>query len=73
LSGGDIGLSVQLKEWVRIEEAQQVVELFRRAEPVEEFLEDIANKKEPVTRFNMPAKGMDVGVGFVDPRPPQHQ
>ncbi len=37
-SSGDIGLSIQLKKWVWIENGQQAVELFRRTESVEEFL-----------------------------------
>lgn len=44
-----IGFSVQFKERVRIEEGEQTVELFLRAESVEEFLEDITDQKEPVT------------------------
>lgn len=46
--GGDIGLSIQLKQRIRIEEAQQAVELFRRAESIEKFLEDIADQKESI-------------------------
>lgn len=64
---GNIGLSIQLKKWVWIEEGQQAVELFRRAESVEEFLQDIADQKEPIAGFKMPPKGTDVGIVFIDP------
>jgi len=47
-SGSDVGLPVRFKERERIEKAQQPVELFRRAESVEQFLEDRAGQKEPV-------------------------
>jgi hypothetical protein len=48
-SRGRIGFSVQLKEGVRVQESEQAVELFCRTESVEEFLENIADQKEPVT------------------------
>lgn len=48
-SRGRIGFSVQLKKGVRVQECEQAVELFRRAESVEEFLENITDQKEPVT------------------------
>jgi hypothetical protein len=38
-----IGLSVQLKKRKWVEEGEQVVELLRGPEAVEEFLEDISN------------------------------
>lgn len=48
-SRGHIGFSVQFKEGVRVQESEQAVELFRRMEPVEKFLENIADQKESVT------------------------
>lgn len=47
--GGDVGLPVQFKERERIEKTQQPVELFRRAESVEQFLEDRADQKKSGT------------------------
>ena len=44
-----IGFSVQFKEGTRVQESEQAVELFRRTESVEKFLENIADQKESVT------------------------
>jgi hypothetical protein len=72
-SGGNIGLSIQFKERVRVEESQQAVELFRGPQPIEEFLKNIADQKVSVAGFKVPAKRTDVGIVFIDPRPSQHQ
>jgi hypothetical protein len=72
-SGGDIGLPIQFKKRVWVQESQQAVELFRGPQPVEEFLKNIADQKMPVAGFKVPAKRTDVGIVFIDPRPSQHQ
>jgi len=47
-SSGGIGLSFQLKQRVGVQESQQPVELFRRPETIEKFLEDVADQEQPI-------------------------
>lgn len=50
-----------------------MVELSGGAEPVEEFLKNVADEKESIAEIKMPAKGSYMGVVFINPRPLQHQ
>jgi hypothetical protein len=67
-----IGRTSQFKQRVWIEEGQEMVELLRRTESIEKFLQNITDQKQSIPGFNMPPKGSDERVVLIDSRPPQN-
>ena len=69
--GRYIGPSVDLKKRERIKKEKQAINLLGRSEAVQEFLENIADQEQPVSRLHVPLKSPDMGVMLTNMGPPQ--
>lgn len=68
-----VGRAIKIKEREWVKKLYQSIELFVGPKPVQEFLEDIAEKKYAMIRFEVSAKRVDVNIRIIDPWPPEHE
>ena len=47
-----------------------MIELLCGTESIEKFLQNITNQKQPISGFNVPPKGSNERVIFLEPRTP---
>lgn len=60
LGGGDVSGAVQFQERKGFKELYESIALFVGSKPVQELLKNVADQENPVVRFEVCAKGVDV-------------
>ena len=60
LGGGDVSGAVQFQERKGFKKLCEPVTLFVGSKPVQKLLKNVADQKNPVVRFEVCAKGVDV-------------
>lgn len=69
----DVGRTIHAQERERFEELHKAIKLLYRPQSIEQFLEDVAEKEQPVVCFDVGTKGLYMRIRVVDSRSPEHQ